>query len=222
MKKKLVAVLTGDLIKSTSLTILDLNFQFELIRQSFELVGCWDPFQQLSKVERFRGDGWQVALSNPKWCLRACLITRACLRARGAAFDTRISVGVGFSDISSFADLAAARDDAFVISGRALDHMSTSRTNLSFDTLHVEEELLPLISAIFALCDSHCSSWTLKQSEIMSFFLRPSDLTQADIGRKLSRPTSQQVVARQISASGGFAIKQALEAFEQCFPPDSF
>ncbi|RIJ23548.1 hypothetical protein D1224_04600 [Henriciella barbarensis] len=208
----MIAVLTGDLINSTSHNREDVDYQFKLIQRAFVQVGEWGD-QSASDVERFRGDGWQVALSRPKHCLRAALLVRATLRSVNTKFDSRVSVGIGHSEYLNFNDLAASTGSAFIVSGRKLEKMRKSKTQFAFGHFGREGADANLAAAIFYLCDSLCDRWTSKQSEIMVHFLNLDNKNQSKIGDILE--ISQQVVSKQIAASGGFAISEAIDSFEE-------
>ncbi|MEQ9822978.1 MAG: hypothetical protein ABQ298_01190, partial [Puniceicoccaceae bacterium] len=91
------AVLTGDIVGSRKLSTHELASLFEGVR------GVWRCFAEhhgdavMGEFDVFRGDGWQVALTQPALCLRAAVFLRAAFRAHSKKVDvdSRIGVGVG-------------------------------------------------------------------------------------------------------------------------------
>ena len=80
-------VLTGDIVRSASLEPGRLDAAFERLREAAAELLDWTDGRGL---ERFRGDGWQVAIAAPALALRAAMRLRAAVRVAGA--ETR---GVG-------------------------------------------------------------------------------------------------------------------------------
>ncbi|MEJ2688334.1 MAG: hypothetical protein P8130_00005, partial [Deltaproteobacteria bacterium] len=81
--KKYFAVLTGDIIKSRHLSKSDLDAVRSTLLKTMEVVKRWERGLVKGKPEFFRGDAWQLLLSNPASALRAGILLRASLLAQG-------------------------------------------------------------------------------------------------------------------------------------------
>ncbi|HKJ89198.1 MAG TPA: hypothetical protein VKA48_11915, partial [Gammaproteobacteria bacterium] len=91
------AVLTGDLVRSSTLSADELQrVQDGLRTAARELaVASWAADSLVvGELDLFRGDSWQLLLRRPGPALRAALFLRSTLLAQGIA-DTRIAIGHG-------------------------------------------------------------------------------------------------------------------------------
>lgn len=213
---RLYAVLTGDLVRSSALD----RKQLDAVRQNlFTAAGAinqadWAGGKLLrGEPEFFRGDAWQMLLSDPRWALRAAIYLRAVLRAQDLA-DTRIAIGIGSVDSVSRTRVSLSRGQAFTLSGHALDEMSF-RFRMS---INVPEELKPAggwLSAVLALCDCLIGRWQTRQAQVAGLMSLHKSASHADIGRMIKpRSISQQAVSKALGAAGWPGLEQAMDQFE--------
>src|SRR6202012_891309 len=94
---ELYAVLTGDLVKSSKLTPVELDGVREAIFEAADQIGAWQAGVIVGAPEFYRADAWQLLLSDPSKFLRVALYLRAALR-RQKRWDTRIAIGLGGVD----------------------------------------------------------------------------------------------------------------------------
>lgn len=188
-----IAVLTGDLVGSTQLSNAQLS-------AAFRLVNAASP----ERVSRNRGDGWQVALTQPETALRVALRIRAALCGADPAFITRISIATGPSHQPIPDDLNEATGDVFVASGRALDDLPNGVT-LAFAAGGA-------LAAVARLADHISTGWTPAQAAAMYLALAPEPQTRAEIGDALGK--SRQAVDQALSAAGYKALSDALKLIE--------
>ncbi len=209
-----LAVLTGDLVKSSRLSEAALDEAMEALRAGARALGEWRD-EAPGEFSRFRGDGWQCVAPSPALALRSCLYLRACLRQLGREFETRISVGIGPGSLSSDAPerwngLAAASGAAFELSGRGLDDMNRAR--LIVINWSERPADAALIDAIFALADEISRLWTPRQAQFLVESLSPGDSPQERLAEQ--RGIKQQTVAAHLRAGGDWALRMALAAVE--------
>lgn len=129
------AVLTGDIVGSRKLSTHELASLFEGVR------GVWRCFAEhhgdavIGELDVFRGDGWQVALTQPALCLRAAVFLRAAFRAHSKKMDvdSRIGVGVGSVDRIVQGRLSESNGLAFQRSGSALESLPAKGLRWAFD-----------------------------------------------------------------------------------------
>lgn len=86
----LFAVLTGDIIRSQALSGRELESVRRTLLDAVDDVRKWRSGVVKGKAEFFRGDAWQVLLSDPQLALRVALFLRATLLGTGIA-DTRVA-----------------------------------------------------------------------------------------------------------------------------------
>ncbi len=120
---ELYAVLTGDVIGSSRLPATlrkELQGWLKVLARDFaethgEVV--------VGKLEAFRGDSWQVCLTDVSLALRAAIFMRAGLKAHPSRenVDTRVGIGVGTVEVLTKSKISESNGEAFIRSGRGLD-----------------------------------------------------------------------------------------------------
>lgn len=110
----LICVLTGDLVHSTRMPSGHLGNLMAALADEADRIRHWTSPASL-RMERYRGDGWQLALMNPTHALRASLLLRTSIKRLDQEADTRIAFGFGEGVIET--SLAESRGSAFERSG---------------------------------------------------------------------------------------------------------
>lgn len=164
----LIAVLTGDIIGSKSLSQIERKSLIELLSKLDMLL---KP-EITSTVEIFRGDSFQLRINNPIYALKYAIIIRALLRTRcytglNRQWDCRISIGIGHTEFE-MANPGISDGEAYRLSGYGIDEMKKERLKISSPWSDLNEELN--VTTKFA--DDIISHWTIKQSEAVLNKLR--------------------------------------------------
>lgn len=209
-----IAVLTGDLVKSSRLSDAKLLAARNALLAAVDEIKRWRKGLVRSKADFFRGDSWQMVLAEPGWSLRAALFLRSRLKS-GEGVDTRIGIGIGIAQTVSPARASLSSGEAFRLSGESLDQL-TGKTRLAIalsDT--VAGESRRWLPVVLAFCDAIASQWKPRQSEIVSSALLPDHLTYEEIAAGLTLPVSKQAVAKSLAGARWAAIKLALDEFER-------
>ena len=149
-----IAVLTGDLVDSTRVAApRALNQRLQTLLD--ELVQRWQ-----ADVTTFRGDGFQVRLSQPRHALECALYLRAGLVAASPnarqRWDTRVSIAIG-------GDRGPDNiyGKAYIESGRGLDSMKKERLRF-----YAEPDLLRLaVELATPFVDDLINHWTPTEAE---------------------------------------------------------
>jgi len=213
------AVLTGDIIGSSRLQ----PAQLESVRSS--LIGAVDVIRRWrrglikGKLEFFRGDGWQLLLTDPAMAVRAGIFLRAALLAGGVA-DSRIAIGLGAGEDTTSGRIALSTGQAFILSGHALDEM----TQYSSMTIEMPKSAGPLsawMPVIGHLCDALIGQWTRRQAEIVCAAIDPKELDYETVAQSLDPPVSKQAVAKALSGANWQSIRETMHRFEE-MPWDVF
>jgi len=197
-----IAVLTGDLIGSTTLARGDVERAFSALTEAAKAIGGWQGSP--TRFSRSRGDGWQLYLARAELALRAALVLRAALAAAGKPAETRIAIASGPGGAEPPEDLNAATGPAFVASGRALDALSGGAT-----MAHASGGAL---GAAVRLVDHLSRGWTEAQGRALLHMLPPDPPTRAEVGERLG--VSRQAVDQALAAAGFPAIEAALGLIE--------
>ncbi len=208
----LTAVVTGDLVASTAAEPAVLDHTMALLAAAGRDIAGWTPAERVD-FQRYRGDGWQMALTEPLLSLRATLYLLARLRADDTALGTRVFLGIAEAEPLVGGDLSAARGEAFVISGRGLDRMSSLRLLMVggplFGRLH---------DIIVELLEEHVRKWTREQAEAAALALHPDNPTLADMAPRLG--ISRQAVNYRLNGGAVQAIRRALTGWEETMELD--
>lgn len=206
------AVLTGDIINSTSL-----GEDSEAVLQNIKMVLnelkdlAKEPEEVVAVSGIFRGDSFQAVFSVPRRAIKAALYFRSRLLAlsdKKRRIDVRLSLGFGNIERLSKDNVEESDGEAFRLSGRSLDGMKRYQ-RLTFAAKGKDE---PVLKAIGSLLDSLTNQWTGRQAEVMSLWL--TEKTQSSIAEKLA--LTQPTIHKHLALAGAYAIEDALDAVE-CF-----
>lgn len=205
-KPPLYAVLTGDLVRSTNLPpdfIVEVRNEIEA---SARAIGRWQPGLLAGGPEFFRGDAWQLALSDPRFFLRACVYIRARLLAMQPQADTRIAIGLGPIERLE-TEVSHSIGSAFTLSGRTLDRMKRRR-QFEAGAGEAGGDAVRWLTPLLSLCSAVVSRWKPKQARIASLALDPAAFTQKQIGERLG--VTQQGVSDAMVASDYRSVLDAI------------
>lgn len=212
-----VAILTGDLIRSTEASPQAIEEAMRIIRDCAAALGPRSDFT------RFRGDGWQIRLVRPGDCLGACLLILARLRSEPRLPGCRIAVGIGAEEPGDAPDLSTAMGPAFTASGRALDRMKPDRL-LALDGEWPGRGRIDLFQKLaFTVASDLAGRWTTGQAEAMALKLDPGsppDERQSNeaIARKLG--ITRQAVDARLRAADYPLLEEMIQAFLTSFTPE--
>lgn len=206
--KKIGAIITGDIIDSTALTVIEREIMLKALQEISDVL---QPIVSQLVVEIFRGDSFQIYVHETKQAVEAAIGIRAWLRSQklensNAVLDARLAVGIGSIDFESNS-LATSDGEAFRRSGRLLDEMTRSRLEISTPWESVNDELN--VSTAFA--DDIISSWTESQSTIMlqTLLTRGSHM---EVAGKLN--ISRQMVTKSLKIAKEELISNYIRRFE--------
>lgn len=195
---KIVQVITGDIVNSTSMTIEQRN----KIRLAFDFLSQ----NSTHKYEYFiRGDGFQVLLQTPN-ALRESLLIKTYLYAKTEA-KAKISIGIG--GISYENERVSDSDgEAFWLSGRALDELKNKSELLTISMADEDKKAEWELNCL--VLDFLEKTQTRNQSEAIYWLL--NNKTQQEIASILS--ISQPSVNNRIKNSGWNIIDKMLKRFQ--------
>jgi hypothetical protein len=206
------AVITGDIVESSRLSASDRRRLVGVIGESSrELRKIFGKIVPLD-VDVFRGDSWQVLLTDPPRSLRAALAFRALLRWKMESqhFDTRLAIGIGAVDLIPGRRVSEGSGEAFRASGLALDAMKKRRMSFAFPGSDVEKPL----DVVIHLIDEIAVRWTDRQAKAIVGSLQ--GWTQKKIARTWGSPgISQPAVTHHLEAAGWHAVHRGVSGFEQ-------
>jgi hypothetical protein len=211
--QNVLAVLTGDIIRSTELSVEQMNRTRSIVERTVREFRPKPPRAVCGAPEFFRGDSWQLLLKEPRWALRVALSIQAALLAE-IDVRTRISIGVGGADFIDARRISLSTGEAFTLSGRALDAI-TGYFDLTGDLPARAGALVGWFPATLHLCSGLLRPWTRRQAEIVSLALLPDNPTHEWIAKALRPKVAKQTVSESLAGAGWRPLLEAVRAFEE-------
>jgi hypothetical protein len=207
------AIVTGDIIASSRLSVAQRrDLHGAMSRASSALRRAFKTAVPVP-IAIFRGDSWQLLVTDPVQALRIALFYRASLRAEMGVrrLDTRMVIAIGRIDFIPGEQIAEGDGPAYRLSGRALESMHRRESMRLVYPSHPEERALGVV--VFLL-DALVSRWSDKQALAVTGALR--GWSQEQIAKKIWRePISQQAVAQHLDRAAWSYVESALGYFEE-------
>jgi len=208
-KNKIYAVITGDIVKSGKLGS-DREKALKMLKDTLNSLNNFKKKSIGGISDIFRGDSFQIVISEPKHALEISIYLKAQLFSKtikGNSIDVRIAIGIG--EIESFDEKNIQESDgeAFRLSGNALDNISKYRRFSIKSNIDKSNKQLEFISSSI---DSITRRWSPEQAEAVLLWL--SGKTQTSISKKLG--ISQPAVNKRLLLAGHFTLKESFELFK--------
>ena len=206
------AVLTGDIIASGEMSADHLKEVRETLRVAAEWFCNSFPRSVEARLDMYRGDAWQILLTEQELALRFALVLQAQLRTRLNA-GTRVAIGLGHAEDIERQKVSLSTGEVFTLSGRALEGM-TGYFDLTAALPDRAKALGDWVPVTCHLCSELVRSWTRRQAEIVSLALMHPDDTHEDIAARLDPPVSKQAVTAALAGANWRGLLEALKVFE--------
>ena len=203
--KKLYSVITGDIVKSSKLSLEHHKLLVKVMKSSSKDLSKIFPDALKYEPELFRGDSWQLLIKQPELALSIAMFYRAYLKAKMqlSSIDARMAVSIGTVD---FIESSFGVGNAYKISGKALDKKGKRKIRFVSDIIPNSD----VIDLLIQNTDYISSKWTSSQSKIVLLALQNMD--QNTISSKLR--ISQQAVSKQIDSSGWIVVAENIVYFK--------
>jgi hypothetical protein len=209
---KRYAVLTGDIVGSSKLTKAARAKLPGLIKRASSETQKAFPELVPLPVDVFRGDSWQLLVSDTARSLRVALYFRACLRSqseRGKGLDTRVAIAIGAVDFVPADRVSEGDGEAYRLSGSALEGLAASR----YLAVKVAAGQLPAgLDVTVQLLDAVAQGWTGKQAQAVAGALR--GWTQEKIAEKWPARISQPAVTKHLAKAFWPSVEAAVAFVE--------
>lgn len=205
------AVLTGDIVGSSRLSKAERQALPEQIRRAARETRKAFPDAVPLEIDIFRGDSWQLLLTDPGRSVRLALFLRCSLRAiagRGRGVDTRIALGVGAVDFVPKDRVSEGDGEAYRASGKALERLSSGRNPPGLGLEGATDDL----AVVLRLIDALAQGWTARQARAVSGALR--GWVQEKIAQEWPERISQQAVTKHLGTAQWPAVEDALVFLE--------
>ncbi len=129
--KKSYAVISGDFIGFSHLPLKYRQSMYSILKNGGKELAEAFPGIMPCEVDMFRGDGWQMLLTDPVYSLRAALYFRAYIRSKTTPkkIDTRMAIAVGKIDYVPENRVSAGDGTAFRLSGKLLEKIMRQKSS---------------------------------------------------------------------------------------------
>lgn len=193
------AVLTGDIVNSTKLSLVKEKALVKLLQQVLK------PY----KYEFYRGDSFQVLIKEAGNSLRIALLCRAAAIGitENNKADVKVSIGLGEVE-DRIKTLGSAKGEAFIISGRAFDELEKMNSRLMISTANTTANLSLQIIADYI--NSIYSKMTSKQAKVIFELLKGG--LQQDVVKRLKK--SKSTISQHASSGRWPEIEKILNQYE--------
>lgn len=199
-----IAVISGDVIRSTKLT----SDQFDRLLERIKDIQKWISHENYKNTHSIgRGDEYQTVVHDIEYTLRYVILYRIGIKALGKDFDSRISFA-----IASNADLREAvsesMGEAFVLSGRGLKALKGERMCFNSD----RDELIDRFGLLLKYLDKQLTELTPRQCDVILPMLQSGgSMSVSELAEKLNIATA--TVSKSLKASGWWLINELDELF---------
>lgn len=197
------AVLTCDIVNSTLLESA----------QEKKLLNGLETILAIHKHEFYRGDSFQVYLPQGDQALETalkcrCLAISLAIEDSHVTPDIRVSIALGKVE-HPVQNLATAKGDAFILSGRTLDGMGKTEGRLAITTKN--NMMNVAMSVLSDYINSIYKQMTAKQAEVIFELLNGE--TQQQVADKLNR--SKSTISQHATAGRWEEIENILNKYKQ-------
>lgn len=218
---RIFAVLTGDIVDSSALQESQSGPPSLILEGVGQRIQARYQHAVQNPIDVFRGDSWQLVVSQPARAMRIALLFRTLLRAE-YGIDSRVSIAFGEIDFLPQENISTGTGQAFSLSGQGLEvNLKSARMTLIVPSLvgSLEGQGLEIITQ---LIDLEVGRWTPSQARAVAGALL--DQTQIEIAADWQpEPVSQQAISQHLENAAWGLIKNALsyleEVLEELYPP---
>jgi len=209
---KNIAVLTGDIIGSRK--VANTVELITSLKQVFTDVKLKTGIKFDEEI--FRGDSFQIVLSDSKYALLLAVLIRVGLRAKTVVgsktssipihklWDARIAIGIGKGSVKS--KIIESNGEAFQLSGLEFDKLKKAHEKLNI--LTVWEEKNTYFNIIIKLLDIIIDKWTKLTSEVTYEYLLNGS-TQSEMAKVLK--VSQPAIHKRLSIANIDVIEKSIK-----------
>lgn len=178
----MTSVITGDIIDSRQQKSKDWVEDLKKILSSFG--------ETPSQWEVYRGDEFQIEITNPEEALLSAILIKAQLRA--IKLDARMSIGFG-DKTHNGEKISESYGSAFINSGELFETLKKQKVTLAMRTGDglIDERMNLMIQLALTFMDN----WLVQSAEFVAIAIENPTLSQEELGQKLG--INQAAVSRR-------------------------
>jgi len=178
----MISIITGDIINSRKLSS---NVWIDGLKALLNSFG-----KSPADWEIYRGDEFQLQITNPEKALDAALQIKAYFKT--LKLDARMSIGVGDKTYEA-TKISESNGTAFSRSGEVFQTLKKHKVNLALNTGNAE--LDNDLNLKLRLASVFMDSWLPQSAELVRIAMQDPTLSQDEIGQKLG--INQAAVSRR-------------------------
>jgi hypothetical protein len=178
----MISIITGDIIHSRKRTSSDwIDGLKKILLSKGKNPANW---------EIYRGDEFQLELSNPTEALLTAIEIKAYLKT--VRLDARMSIGLGDKTYQA-EKISESNGSAFIHSGELFDVLKKKKTNLAVrsDNIAWDNEINLMLDLGLTFMDN----WLVQSAELVLIAIETPELSQEEIGNRLG--INQAAVSRR-------------------------
>ena len=187
----MTSVITGDVINSRKVANQD-----EWIKPLKKALTKYGKTPKHWEI--FRGDSFQVEISQPEKSFWAAISIKAHIRSI-KALDVRMAIGIGDKNFSA-PRITESNGPAFINSGEQFETLKKIKQNLAIKSPWPELDIE--LNLMIGLASIAMDKWSPSSAELVVLSLDNNDLSQIELGRKIGRRQSS-ISERQSRAHYG-------------------
>ena len=168
----MISIITGDIIKSR--TLKDPNVWLSSLKKALIFVEK-DP----SKWEIYRGDSFQIEITNIEDSFKSALYIKACIKCI-KGLDVRLAIGVGSKSFEG-QRITESNGEAFQYSGDTLETLKKEKNNLKIKT--ADETLNNELNLYFKFALTIMDHWSVNSAEVVKLSIEQPNALQAELGK---------------------------------------
>ena len=178
----MISIITGDIINSRKLPS---TIWLDGLKRILNAHGL-----QPKNWEIFRGDAFQLEVSEPEEALRIAIQIKAFLKT--VKLDARMSIGLGDKTYDA-TKISESNGTAFVRSGESFDQLKKQKNTLAINTGNGEFD--NEINLMLRLAQTFMNNWLVQSAEFVLTAIENPTLSQEEMGVKLK--INQAAVSRR-------------------------
>jgi len=178
----MISIITGDIINSRKLPS---NIWLDGLKRILNAHGL-----QPKNWEIFRGDAFQLEVSEPEEALRIAIQIKAFLKT--VKLDARMSIGIGDKTYDA-SKISESNGTAFVRSGESFDQLKKQKNTLTINSGNGDFD--NEINLMLRLAQTFMNNWLVQSAEFVLTAIENPTLSQEEMGIKLK--INQAAVSRR-------------------------
>ncbi len=197
-KKGMIAIITGDIIRSKKIAT---EIWLPVLEKSLATFG-----EKYTVWDIYRGDSFQLETTIDT-SIQAALYLIATLKQL-PKIDVRISIGIGEKNYQG-QSITTSNGSAFVNSGEAFELLGKKKISIKTTEIQINNELQAELQLVRALTEK----WTNNMCKTIVCLLDNPKLNQTEIAEILNKPQSQ--ISRELKAASYYEIMDYIAVANQ-------